>query len=181
MLAPTLFTLWAADLVDGLRRVPRSPVYAYAVDTATLSAGASIGQALARAQQSADVMARWASRNKMSIAGPKTQLLVLSQWAQDAKNASIRVAGTEVPGSPHLKLLGVTFDRLLHFGQHCSELRRKVKSRTAQLRKLTGHFWGLREAKLRSVANGYVRGALEYAAAAWLPAASRSHVELVDR
>ena len=31
------------------------------------------------------------------------------------------------------------------------------------------------------VANGYVRGALEYAAGAWLPAASTSHLELVDR
>ena len=31
------------------------------------------------------------------------------------------------------------------------------------------------------VANGYFRGALEYAAGAWLPAASESHLELVDR
>ena len=43
----------------------------------------------------------------MTIAGSKTQLLVLSHWNQDAKNASTRVAGTDVPGSPHLKLLGV--------------------------------------------------------------------------
>ena len=96
-------------------------------------------------QHSVDVMARWAARNRMSIAGSQTQLLFLSQWSQDAKNARIRVAGTEVPGTSHLKLLGVTFDRLLHFGQHCTELRRKVRPRIAQLRKLTGHFWGLRE------------------------------------
>ena len=131
----------------------------YADDTATLSAGASISQALARAQHSADAMARWTDRNKMSIAGSKIQLLVLSQWSQDAKNASIRVAGTEVPGTPHLKLLGVTFDRLLHFGQHCTELQRKVRPRIAQLRKLTGHFWSLSEPQLRTVANCYVRGA----------------------
>ena len=31
------------------------------------------------------------------------------------------------------------------------------------------------------MANGYVRGALEHAAAAWLPAASHSHVELIER
>ncbi|KAF0309739.1 Ribonuclease H [Amphibalanus amphitrite] len=70
---------------------------------------------------------------------------------------------------------------LLHFGEHCKNLRRKVKPRTAQLRKLTGRSWGLQEAQLRTVANGYVRGALEYAAAAWLPAASEAHVELIER
>ncbi|KAF0290090.1 Pinin [Amphibalanus amphitrite] len=74
-----------------------------------------------------------------------------------------------------------TWGRLLHFGEHCKNLRRKVKPRTAQLRKLTGRSWGLQEAQLRTVANGYVRGALEYAAAAWLPAVSEAHVELIER
>ena len=46
---------------------------------------------------------------------------------------------------------------------------------------MTGRSWGLNERQLRVVANGYVRGALEYAAGAWLPAASTSHLELVDR
>ena len=110
VLAPTLYIIWAADLVEELRKVPRSSVYMYADDTATLSAGAFISQALARAQHSADVMARWAARNKMSIAGSKTQLLVLSQWSQDAKNVSIRVAGTEVPETSHLKLLGCSHE-----------------------------------------------------------------------
>ncbi|KAF0296692.1 Ribonuclease H [Amphibalanus amphitrite] len=73
------------------------------------------------------------------------------------------------------------WDPLLHFGEHCSRLRRKVKPRVAQLRKLTARSWGLQEPQLRTVANGYVRGALEYAAAAWLPAASESHVELLER
>ena len=72
-------------------------------------------------------------------------------------------------------------DRLLHFGEHCRTLRRKTRPRIAQLRKLTGRSWGLGETQLRTVANGYVRGALEYAAAAWLPAASDAHVELLER
>ncbi|KAF0304736.1 RNA-directed DNA polymerase from mobile element jockey [Amphibalanus amphitrite] len=181
VLAPTLYTLWAADLIEELRKVPRTDCYMYADDTATVSAGPNIQMALSRAQQSADMMARWATKNKMNIAGHKTQILVLSQWAPDAKNVTLKVAGSDVTATSHVKLLGVTLDRLLHFGEHCASLRRKVRPRTAQLRKLTGHSWGLREHHLRTVANGYVRGALEYAAAAWLPAASPSHVELVDR
>jgi len=117
----------------------------------------------------------------MKLAGSKTQTLVLSQRHEDARTFTLRVDGARVQGSRHLHQLGVTFDRKLHFGEHCVRLRRKVKPRVAQLRKLTGRSWGLREPQLRTIANGYVRGALEYAAAAWLPAASESHVELVEQ
>ena len=150
-------------------------------DTATLSTGSSLPIARARAQQAADTLARWAVIWKANIAAQKTQALVLSQWSQDAKDFSIKVAGATVEGRPHLKILGVTLDRTLHFGEHCASIRRKVKQRTAQLRKMTGRSWGLRESQLRTVANGYVRGALEYCAAAWMPAASPTHLLSVDR
>ena len=75
----------------------------------------------------------------------------------------------------------MTLDRTLTFGPHCRNLRRRVRPRTAQLRRLTGRSWGLQEQQLRAVANGYVRGALEHAAAAWLPATPKSNVELLER
>ena len=51
----------------------------------------------------------------------------------------------------------------------------------AGLAELRAPNWGLEERQLRTVAMGYVRGALEHAAAAWLPAASPSHVEVLER
>ena len=45
VLAPTIFTLWSADLVAELRKVPGTSVYMYADDTATLCSGATIEQA----------------------------------------------------------------------------------------------------------------------------------------
>ena len=181
VLAPTLFTLWSADLVAALKRVPGTSVYMYADDMATLCSGGTIAEARDRAQRAADTMTRWARDWKMRLAGSKAQALVLSQHYVDARDFHIRVDGTEVSGARHLHLLGVTLDRQLHMGEHCARLRRKVKPRVAQLRKLTGRSWCLQEPQLRAIANGYIRGALEYAAAAWLPAASESHVELLER
>ena len=100
------------------------------------------------------------------VAGQKTQLLVLSQNYRDAADCSIKVAGQVVHGRPVLKLLGVTLDRTPTFGPHCRNPRRRVRPRTAQLRKLTGRNWGLQEKQLRAVANGYMAGASEHAAAA---------------
>ena len=79
----------------------------------------------------------------MRIAGEKTQAIVLSQWARDATRLCLKVSGTEVTGGVALPLLGVTFDRLLHYRSYCSDLRRKVRSRIAHLRRMTGRSWGL--------------------------------------
>ena len=46
---------------------------------------------------------------------------------------------------------------------------------------MAGRTWGLREAQLRTVSNGYVRGALEYVVGAWLSASSPSHLQMVER
>ena len=60
VLSPTLFTLWSADLVAALKRVPGTSVYMYADDTATLCSGGNIAEARDRAQRAADTMTRWA-------------------------------------------------------------------------------------------------------------------------
>ena len=117
-------------------------------------------------------MARETRNWKMQLAGHKTQVLVLSQRYQDARDFCVKMDGGRVPGERHLYLLGVTIDRQLHFGEHCSRLRHKVKPCVAQLRKLTGRSWGLEEPKPRTMTKGYVCGVLEHVATAWLPTAS---------
>ena len=78
-------------------------------------------------------------------------------------------------------LLGVTLDRLLHFGPHCKKLKRRSRPGIEHLRRLTGREWGLQEQQLRVVTDGYVRSSLEHAAAAWLPATPPTHVEILER
>ena len=180
VLSPQLFLLWAAGLAEALRAPGTSP-YIYADDTAVLSSGNTMKTAIQRAQAAADALADWAYRHKMVVAGEKTQLLVLSQNAKDAVGCTIKVAGKTVPASDTLVLLGIEIDRRLQFGAHCRRLRRRVRPRVAHLRRLAGRSWGLDEQALRTVANGYVRGALEHGAAAWLPAAAPSHADLLER
>ena len=117
----------------------------------------------------------------MTVSAEKTQMLVLSQWHRDAAGCSIKVDGKTVTASDTVSLLGVKLDRLLHFGPHCQSLRSRVRPRVEHLRRMSGRSWGLDEGMLRTVANGYVRGALEHAAAAWLPATPPSHVIVLER
>ena len=181
VLSPSLFLLWAAPLAQALRDIPGTSPYMYADDTAALCAGNTIQVAVERAQRAADALLHWARRSKMTVSAEKTQMLVLSQWHRDAVDCTIKVAGKTIAAGDSVNLLGVTLDRLLHFGPHCQRLRKRVRPRINQLRQLSGRSWGLEEQQLRTVANGYVRGALEHAAAAWLPATPPSHVEVLER
>lgn len=49
-------------------------------------------------------------------------MLVLSHWAPDAIGCTIKMAGKSVTAGDNLNLLGVTLDRMLHFGPHCKKL-----------------------------------------------------------
>ncbi|KAF0291218.1 putative RNA-directed DNA polymerase from transposon BS [Amphibalanus amphitrite] len=143
VLSPSLFVLWAAPLVQVIKKIPGCTPYMYADDTAVLCAGNTIELARERAQRAADALTRWARETKMRVSGEKTQLLVLSQQAKDAKDCRIKVAGNTVEAQETLHLLGVTLDRLLRFGPHCRRLRRQTRPRINQLRQLTGRSWGL--------------------------------------
>lgn len=180
VLSPSLFVLWAAQLTSVLKKVPHCSPYMYADDTAVLCAGNQIETARERAQLAADALTKWARESKMVVSGEKTQLLVLSQNPRDADGCHIKVAGKTVAARETLHLLGVTLDRLLHFGPHCRRLRRQVRPRTNHLRQLSGRSWGLDERLLRTVANGYVRGAMEHAAAAWMPATARTNLQVLE-
>ena len=57
MLSPTLYTLWAADLVTALNSVPGTKTYMHADDTATLKESGDIEIARICDQQAADVPA----------------------------------------------------------------------------------------------------------------------------
>ena len=115
---------------EGHTGKPGVSPFLYADDSAALCAGNDMATAKRRAQLAADALQRWARRSKMAVAGEKTQLLVLSQSAADSADCAIKVAGKVVQAADHLKLLGVTFDRLLHFGANCRSLRARVRPRT---------------------------------------------------
>ena len=89
VLSPALFLLWAAPLAAELQKIPGTTAFLYADDTAALCSGNSILVAKERAQQAADTLVRWAQVSKMTVAGQKTQVLVLSQYACDAVNCSV--------------------------------------------------------------------------------------------
>jgi len=75
------------------------------------------------------------------------------------------------------KYLGVTLDRSLTYRRHLESLRKKITSRVALLRRLTGCGWGAGAATLRTATLALVHSPAEYCS----PVRCRSaHSHLID-
>ena len=108
-------------------------------DTATLSSGNTLLVTRSMAQQAADTLARWAFNWKVSIAFRKPKpCSYRSGPKMPSTFACIKVAGATLEGRPQLNIFSVTLGKLLHFGQQYFSIRKKVKPRTAHLRRMKG-------------------------------------------
>ncbi|KAL3061061.1 hypothetical protein OYC64_009299 [Pagothenia borchgrevinki] len=83
----------------------------------------------------------------------------------------------EVQQAP--KYLGVRLDRTLSFKQHLEEVKAKVTSRVALIRRLAGITWGASAKTLRSSTQALVLSAAEYCAPAWSRSPHASKVDVV--
>ena len=103
---------------------------------------------------------------------------------QAAANLTITVCGKLVHSTRNPCFLGVTFDRLLHFGQHVDRKVAAAKVKLRQLRALAGTTWGCDHSSLRGLYLSHIRSGLEYAGGAWMPSlgpSAMTKLEVVQR
>ena len=179
VIAPLLFILFLSDLNTDLKNHRADPNF-FADDTSVATQGNTIQEAEERAQNAADKFSQWARKWKMVIAAEKTQVLVLSQNAKDVKEVKLKIRGKEIKQSPHIKILGVTLDRLLHFGKHAMEVGRKTMRRCRQLAQVASRSWGTDVKTRKTMVSSYVDGTARYAIGAWGPATAKSHLQKIE-
>ena len=186
-LAPILFAVFINDVVERLAEIPGISTSLYADDLAVLASGVSVEQARDRAQLAADNVVAWAAEWKCVIAPEKTELCALSTAPKDvraAANLTINVCDKVIRSTRNPCFLGVTFDRMLHFGQHVDKKVAAAKVKLRQLRALAGTTWGCDHSSLRGLYLSHIRAGLEYAGGAWMPSVGPSamtKLEVVQR
>ena len=73
------------------------------------------------------------------------------------------------------KLLGVTYDTMLTFGQHTANVCKKVARRNNALRALSGLDWGQDKETQRITYRAVGRSCMDYASPAWTPIISKTN------
>jgi ribonuclease HI len=186
-LAPVLFLIFIDDVVRRLADIPDNVPSLFADDLAALVGGDSLQQARDRAQIVSERLTEWADDWKCVIAPEKTELCALTtapREVQEAENLTISVRGLVIHSSRNPCFLGVTFDRLLHFGQHVDKKVAAAKFKLRSLRALAGTSWGCDYSSLRGLYLSHIRAGLEYAGGAWMSSigpSTLSKLEVVQR
>ncbi|KAM3864710.1 putative RNA-directed DNA polymerase from transposon X-element [Diretmus argenteus] len=173
VLSPMLFNIYIHDLPD-----TSSTKYGYADDLAIMLSQPTWKAMEDGLNEDMDTMVAYLRRWRLQLSVGKTVAAAYHLSTREAKRElKVSVDGKllEVQQAP--KYLGVRLDRTLSFSQHLQELKAKVTSRVALIRRLAGTTWGASAKTLRISTQALVFSAAEYCAPVW----SRSpHARKVD-
>ena len=178
ILGPTLFLVYVNDAADVL---PSGVVPAtYADDTTLYSLIHSVNDAApscATLQSGTDALAEWGSTWRIQFEPSKSQAMTISRHRHQWPIPPTKFNGLDVEEVSVLKLLGVVFDRHLHFGHHLRTLAIRASQRIGILRKASN----ILDLRGRITAyKGFVRPVMEYCPLVWCGAATR-HLARLNR
>ena len=178
ILGPTLFLLYVNDAADVLPDGV-SPA-TYADDTTLYSTMSSMETATATCQTfqtGVNKLAQWGATWRIQFEPSKSQAMTISRHRIDWPIPPVAFNGLNVADVDTIKLLGVTFDRHLHYGQHLRATALRAARRIGFLRKACK----VLDHKGRTAAyKGFVRPMLEYCPLVWSGAAD-SHLRRLDK
>ena len=178
ILGPTLFLLYVSDIDTCLSQ--GVSLCTYADDTTMYSlvkAMPDVSQSTSCLQIALDNLKEWGDRWRIRFEPAKSQRMVIRGRKQLKEEELVSFGGIEVQEATSLKLLGVTFDYGLHFGDHLRQVSVRATQRLGYLRKASRFLD--KPARLK-VYKGFVRPLLEYAPLVWMGAANH-HLNRLDR
>ncbi|KAL1448195.1 hypothetical protein WDU94_012261, partial [Cyamophila willieti] len=174
VLAPVLFNMYTNDQPIH----PETRQFTYADDTAIAGQGTTFEEVEGKVTRALDKLALYYENNQLKPNPSKTEVCAFHlKNAEAQRKLKISWKGQELHHNFNPKYLGVTLDRALTYKTHCINTKKKVCSRNAIIRKLTGTSWGAKPHVLRTSTLALCVSAAEYAAPVWR---NSSHAHQVD-
>ena len=126
VLGPLLFTAFSNDLAFFSKS---AEIFQYADDTQVLVSGkkADLGGLISRLEESLASLSRWFRGNTFKVNANKTQLIAFgsSQNLRNLPNFSVTFLDATLTPCAEVKNLGVTFDRVMSWDAHVSQLSQR--------------------------------------------------------
>ena len=116
----------------------------------------------------------WFKSRNLFISPSKSSANAFSTFSNDAGVVlQIKVDGQLVPTVKKPTFLGITFDTLLSFRQHSTNLKNKLKSKNNVLKALTGSNWGKKKETIVTTFKALGQSIINYCCPIWTPALSK--------
>ena len=179
VLSPLLFNLYMKDMPlppEGIE------LTSYADDATALKSGTDLQAICNDLNAYLDTLNTWFKSKNLQISAAKSSATLFTTFRGEMKKVlDINIDGNVVPTVTDPKILGVTFDPLLTFNNHASNLKTKLQGRNKILKALAGSTWGKDKETLKSTYKAIGQSTLNYCAPIWTPNLSKSNWEELQR
>jgi hypothetical protein len=177
VLSPLLFIMYVND-------IPMHPVHKvqtsqFADDLGIWTSHKNEGVLNKRLQGALTDLEKWCAKWRVKLNAGKTQLLVISRKPV-LPTIKLTLFNVPIQRVETAKLLGVTFDTRLNWGEHIENLVTKCGPRIGLLKVLRGTGWGADPKTLLKLYKQYIRPVIEYGAVV-LVTASKTNQERLQR
>ena len=136
VLGPLLFNIFANDLITYLNKMPNAHCICYADDTNILIIDDDLNVIKNSAELMFSHVVHWSEENKLNLNKNKTNMLLFTL------NRTLDMSifnGSDITFCESVKILGITFDRYLDWGNHMDTLCNKLRSSCYGLRFMSLH------------------------------------------
>jgi ribonuclease HI len=180
VLAPLLFLFYINTLAEIL---PTNVINSlFADDVEILATADARNAAQANAQRAVDIVTKWSREWKLNLNAAKSEVAYFTNWTGESSwRPEIFIDGKSIEYSPTPRLLGVTLDRYLTFGQHVDNVCKSATSSCRILSALSHSKWGWRKQYLVKIYHSVVKSKLGYSGAAWQGNIAECHIQSLER
>ena len=172
VLSPILFNLYMASMPSPPGNIK---LVSYADDGNLLNSGPKTKPLVEELNSYLSTLNEWFISRNLFISPSKSSATLFTTATNEVSTTlDIVIDGETVPTVKKPKILGVTFDNLLSFRQHTSEMKRKLQAKNNVLKALAGSTWGKEKEVLVNTYKAIGQSILNYACPIWTPSLSNT-------
>ena len=173
VLSPVLFNLYMSSMPTPPGNIK---LVSYADDSNILNSGPVIDTVVKEINQYLDTLDTWFKSRNLFISPAKSSATLFTTASYEVNlTLDVKINGETVPTVKKPKFLGVTFDGLLSFNQHASDMKTKLQSKNNILKALTGTNWGKEKEVITNTYKAIGQSTLNYCAPIWTPSLSETN------
>ena len=160
-LSPLLFLIYVNDMPNPTHHQTNKSQFAD--DASQWALSRNIDLAAEYLQQDFDKLARWCTKWRIELNPEKTKVIIFSKSRSAIRaEPALSLYGDLLSCYPHIKFLGITFDKRMTFTKHFEEILECCHNKFHRLRILVNKKWGPSPATILQIYKQCVRSIFEY-------------------
>lgn len=125
---------------------------------------------------------QWLKEHYLELSPGKSSATLFTLWTREVnQELNITINNQRVPTTKHPKILGVTFDPLLTFNRHSSNVKNRMATRNNVLKSISGSTWGKEKETLALTYKTIGRPIANYAAPIFAPQLCNTNWQALQR